>query len=228
MRYAVSSHPDVRDVRNTAERIRVLLLDDHPAVVDGLAGYLEHQPGIEVVARCTTVDSALASLQKVQPDVAIVDVKVGGGFTFELVTKARASLPDLKLIFITGHDDDVFMEKAFKVGAQGFVLKSEPLADIAQAVREVASGQRYVSKEARRRFGDSPASSRLALLTPREREVLLYVSQGKSAKEISRVLDISTWTVTNHKANIMAKLDIHNQVGLARFALATGLATDLR
>ena len=209
---------------------RILLLDDHPAILDGLAAFLESHDGLHVVGRFPEPRQALAGLLDARPEVAVVDIKVGGGFSFEFVEEAKRRLPELKLVFITGHDDDVFLEKAFEVGGLGFVLKSEPLDELVQAVRSVVKGERYVSAEARRRFGGgdgTTVSSRLALLTPREREVLKYVSQGMSAKEISKILNISTWTVTNHKANIMAKLDIHNQVGLARFAVATGLANNL-
>ena len=208
--------------------ITVLILDDHPAVLDGLASRLEAESDIHVVARCLTSEEALKALETASPSVAVVDVKVQAGFSFEFVKASLKRFPALKFIFITGHDDDLFVEKAFEVGALGFVLKSESLDQLVFAVRKVATGERYVSEETRRRFpslvSDSGVvSTRLSTLTPREREILKFVSMGLSAKEISAKLKISTWTVTNHKANIMAKLDIHNQVGLTRFAVSTGL-----
>lgn len=213
---------------------KILLLDDHPIILDGLAAFLDAQGDFKVVARCETPDQATAALTTTPPDVAIVDVKVQGGFSFEFVTAAKKLLPELRLVFITGHEDDVFIEKAFQAGALGYVLKSEPLTEVGNAVRSAVMGARYLSEEVRKRVSvddDEPNGSqvqtRLSLLTRREREVLHHVSQGRSAKEISEILKISTWTVTNHKANIMAKLDIHNQVGLTRFAVSTGLA-DLR
>ena len=216
--------------------IKLLILDDHPVILNGLASFLEAdvsgEESFKIVARAENPTEALALLKSTSPDVAIVDVKVQGGFSFEFVRSAVAHLPDLKLVFITGHEDDVFIEQAFQAGALGYVLKSEPLSEVSAAVRAAVKGERYLSPEVKKLVsmdqGDKTTfQTRLSLLTKREREVLHHVSQGKSAKEISELLKISTWTVTNHKANIMAKLDIHNQVGLTRFAVSTGLA-DLR
>lgn len=212
----------------------ILLLDDHPIILDGLAAYLDAQGDFKVVSRCETSELAMEALTKVQPDVAIVDVKVQGGFSFEFVLAAKKLQPNLRLVFITGHEDDVFIERAFQTGALGYVLKSEPLSEVGNAVRAAVKGERYLSELVKKRVSvdegeevGHQVQTRLSLLTRREREVLHHVSQGRSAKEISEILKISTWTVTNHKANIMAKLDIHNQVGLTRFAVSTGLA-DLR
>lgn len=212
-----------------SEAIRVLILDDHPVILDGLASYLEAQGEFKVVARCDSSEEALVRMRESSPEIAIVDVKVKGGFSFDFVDKAAVERPSMKLVFITGHDDDLFIEKAFQSGALGYVLKSEPLSEVVAAARSAVRGERYMSPEVQGRVtvegGEKDGvKTRLSLLTRREREVLHYVSQGRSAKEISEILKISTWTVTNHKANIMAKLDIHNQVGLTRFAVETGLA----
>jgi two-component system response regulator NreC len=211
--------------------IRILLLDDHPVILDGLAGYLEAQPDLTVVARCATAAEAMAALEAYAPQVAVVDIKLEGGYTFDFGAEALRRDPALKLVFITGHDDDLFVEKAFQSGALAYVLKSEPLTELVAAVHSAMNSERFVSPQTLKRFpqlGDpsqnEPVQTRLSLLTKREREILHHVSQGRSAKEISEILKISTWTVTNHKANIMAKLDIHNQVGLTRFAVSTGLA----
>ncbi len=208
--------------------ISILVLDDHPAVLDGIASRLGMESDFKVGALCATASEALSALATTKPHVAVVDVKVQAGFSFDFVEQALKTYPELKFIFITGHDDDLFVERAFEVGALGFVTKSESLDQLVKAVRHAALGERYVSEETLKRFPSlastgGAVSTRLSLLTPREREILKYVSQGLSAKEISTKLNISTWTVTNHKANIMAKLDIHNQVGLTRFAVSTGL-----
>lgn len=212
-------------------RCRVVILDDHPLILDGLAGHLE-SVGADVVARCGTAESAREAFDTLTPEVAIVDIKVNGQFTFELMAEVLRTAPELRVIFITGFDDDAFIERAFQLGALGFVLKSDPPDELARAISIVRAGRRYVSPTLLSRFPDlerddaSPiVTTRLATLTPREREILKLVSSGKSAKEISQILKISTWTVTNHKANIMAKLDIHNQVGLTRFAVSTGLVS---
>lgn len=213
--------------------IRVLLVDDHPAILDGLAAYLNAahgDPPLCVAGAFGTQEAALAALPELSPEVAVLDIKLQGSLAFSFVPAALALKPDLKVVFITGHDDDLFIERALQAGAMAYVLKTEPLAQIAAAIRAASRGERYFSDEIRARFSDidggreGELKTRVSLLTRREREVLHYVSQGLSAKEISETLKISIWTVTNHKANIMAKLGIHNQVGLTRFAVSTGLA----
>lgn len=220
--------------------VDILLLDDHPLILDGLAGFLEGQESLDpagsgrvrVVGRCATAASALAAVKSRELDAAILDIKVGGEFTFGLMAEALRLRPGLKVVCITGFDDDALIERAFQSGALGFALKSDPPDELLAALRSVLAGRRYLSPTLLARFpqlardqGAPVVTTRLARLTPREREVLALVSAGKSAKEISRLLNISAWTVTNHKANIMAKLDIHNQVGLTRFAVSTGLVT---
>ena len=122
------------------------------------------------------------------------------------------------------------MERAFEVGAEGFMLKSAVLKNIRQIILTVYNGSQYISHELTEQFAHLPQDStkqpvqtRLSCLTKREREILRFVSLGMSARQISQSLNISTWTVINHKANIMNKLGIRNQVGLARFAFATGV-----
>lgn len=185
-----------------------------------------------VVSRCATPAAARTALQVNQIDAAIIDIKVHGEFTFKLMTEAMSLHPRLRIVCITGYDDDAFIERAFAAGALGFALKSDPPKELMCALTTVMLGERYVSPSLLTRFstlvdGDEApvVTTRLTSLTPREREVLTLVSGGKSAKEISRLLNISAWTVTNHKANIMTKLGIRNQVGLTRFAVSTGLVS---
>jgi two-component system nitrate/nitrite response regulator NarL len=217
-------------VATVATLPRIILLDDHPLILDGLATFIANAGLGAVVGRYVDTESALASLAAAAPDVAIVDVKVHGSFGFAFAEGALAQMPALRVIFMSGHDDDAFVERAFELGASAYLLKTDAMEELTAAVEHVLRGQRYVSSEILGRFPridlapeDAAIPTRLALLTPREREVLRAVSEGKSVKEISRLLNISAWTVTNHKANIMAKLDIHNQVGLTRFAMSTGL-----
>lgn len=221
--------------------INVLLLDDHPLILDGLASFLESDGNpevkaggsVRVVARASSASEAMAAVKTSALDVAILDLKVRGEFTFGLIGEILQLKPELKVVCITGFDDDALIERAFQAGASGFALKSDAPEELSVALRRVMAGHRYVSPGLLTRFprlggdGDEPiVTTRLGLLTPRERQVLKLVSAGKSAKEISSELKISAWTVTNHKSNIMAKLDIHNQVGLARFAVSTGLAAE--
>jgi DNA-binding NarL/FixJ family response regulator len=214
-----------------ARTLRLAILDDHPVVLDGLANMIGSQPGQAIVARCTNPDEIFAVLQRERPDVLISDIKMPGANIFAVVKRARIEWPALKVLFLSGHDDDIFIERAFAAGAAGFVSKLASSEDIYAAIQTVAAGGRYISNDIKAKIktdegeaGGAGIQTRLSILTPREREILRHVSMGMSAREISQELKISTWTVTNHKANIMAKLGIHNQVGLTRFAVSTGLA----
>lgn len=203
--------------------MNVLILDDHPAVAHGLARFLIGH-GHVVVYQGGDPNAALLAAQAKKPDVALVDIKVNGGYSFDFARLAGATVPSMKLVFVTGHDDDVFVTKAMALGATGYVLKSAPLEDIQKAIESAARGKLFVSSGVAVR-SETGMMMRADQLTKREREILHYVSLGRSAREIAEALKISVFTVTNHKSNIMAKLDIHSQVGLTRFAIANGLAS---
>ena len=203
--------------------MNILILDDHPAVAHGLARFLTGH-GHSVVYQGGDPDVALREAKAKKPDLALVDIKVNGGYSFEFARLASSTVPDMKLIFVTGHEDDVFVTKAMELGAVGYVLKSAPLEDVQKAIESAALGKLYLSSGVSAR-SQSGTTFRTEQLTKREREILHYVSLGQSAREIADALKISVFTVTNHKANIMAKLDIHSQVGLTRFAIANGLAS---
>jgi DNA-binding NarL/FixJ family response regulator len=220
-----------------SQALRLVLLDDHPVVLDGMVNLIASQPGHVVVAHCTKASEILAILNRERPDIFISDIKMPGANIFEIVKQAKTAVPTLKVLFLSGHDDDIFIERAFSAGASGFVSKTDSSEDIYMAIQTVSAGGRYISSDIKAKLivpdthealsvsDSSPkVSTRLSILTAREREILKHVSMGMSAREISQELKISTWTVTNHKANIMAKLGVHNQVGLTRFAVSTGIA----
>ncbi len=214
-------------------QITVLIADDHAVVRQSIAAQLEAESDIHVVAQADNADSAVNQSLRLRPRVVLMDVDMPGLSAFSAAQVIHDRLPDTHVVFLSAFTHDSFVENAVKAKACGYVSKSEPIENVLQAVRDVAAGWVYFSADIKSRIVDSPSGPRLAprvntkasLLTPREIEILRYLAQGMSAKELAKVMKISPKTVDNHKTSLMAKLDIHNRVDLARFAFREGLAT---
>lgn len=212
-------------------RVSVVLADDHALVRDTLASWLRAAPGLEVVAVAKDAEEALAEAARHQPSVVLLDIDMPGLGCFEAARQIRVRCRDTRIVFLSAFFHDRYIEQALAVGASGYITKSEPPATVVQALRAVAAGTAYFSPdvEARIVFGADgltlakPVHSRAAGLSPREGEVLKYLARGLSKKEIAKVTHLSERTVNRHCANLMAKLDIHDRVELARFAIREGL-----
>jgi DNA-binding NarL/FixJ family response regulator len=161
----------------------------------------------------------------------VSDIRIGGQPCLPVLRQLRADHPQLKIVGITGIDDQTVLRQVLAAGLNGLVFKSDPVGELLVAVLAVSAGGRYFSSavQALQAAGRAGASSgdaeALARLTQRERQILKLVCSGISARLIAEELRISVWTVTNHKSNIMDKLGIRNQVGLTRFAIEAGLVT---
>ena len=214
-------------------RKKVVLIDDHEIVRLGLSQIINADQDFEVVGQCADAQAGLSLINQHRPDVVVVDINMPGNGSFEMAQVALRQYPSMKIVFLTAHNTDVNVERALASGAAGFVTKSESLTAIVTALREVTSGRApYLSDDVRGRMvvglrstpaGAPTVASRKSLLSPREVEVLCCVAQGQSAKQIASVLTISSKTVERHKSNIMAKLNLHTQVDLTRYAIREGI-----
>ena len=218
----------------TNSKKKVVLIDDHEIVRLGLSQIINAEPDFEVVGQCSEAQGGLALINQQHPDVVVVDINMPGNSAFEMAQVALRQFPALKIIFLTAHNSDANVERSLAAGAAGFITKSESLSAIVTALREVTTGhQPYLSQDVRTRMvsgirgaavsGQQHFASRKSLLSPREVEVLCCVAQGQSAKQIATVLAISSKTVERHKSNIMAKLNLHTQVDLTRYAIREGM-----
>ena len=211
--------------------IKVMIVDDHALVRDVLAERLAAETDIEVVATAPDAGTAVQLVREHGPDVVLMDIDMPGASPFEVAARLRIEAPALKLIFLSAFINDQYIDQALKVQAQGYLSKEEPAAEVIEAIRRAVRGATRFSKAVRDRIILEPGGVRLAsrpasrinLLTSREREVLGYLAAGMPKKEIARLLDISPKTVEKHCDHVMDKLDIHDRVKLARYAIREGL-----
>jgi len=197
--------------------IRILLIDDHPLVRDGLRARLETIPRFAVVAEAGNADEALKHAATQSIDLALVDINLGGMNGIDLTGRLNTLYPEIAVLMFSMHDKAEYVTQAIGAGARGYVLKDAPAIDIITAIDTVMSGAIYYSAGLSKRLS-RPLSPSL-LLTPREKDVLQRIATGKSNKHIARELDLSVRTIETHRLNIKRKLGIEGQADLIRFAL---------
>jgi DNA-binding NarL/FixJ family response regulator len=205
--------------------IRVLLADDHALVREGVKGLLERE-GFEVAGQASNGHELLHLAQKLQAEVAILDVGMPVLNGIDAARELRRISPKTKTILLTRHDEDHYVTEALQAGVRGYVLKSQVTGDLVHAIHQVCRGLVYLCPAvsgavvnayvAKRQLSGNP-------LTSRERQVLQLVGEGKSSKEAAILLGISLKTVESHRSRIMQKLDLHETASLVRYAIRQGL-----
>jgi len=216
----------------TTRGIRVLLADDHDLFRESLSEKLNREPDISVVGTVNNAEDALRTAVVCKPDIVLMDIDMPGMVSFEAARQIGERLRETRIVFLSAFIHDNYIEQALTVRARGYLSKREPYETLVNALREVASGNAYYSDEVQNRIVVSSEGahlspdykSRCATLTTREVEVLGYIARGLSTKEVAKVMHVSPRTADNHTTRIMAKLDIHSRVELARFAIREGLA----
>jgi two-component system, NarL family, response regulator NreC len=204
---------------------RVLLADDHALIRQGLKALLEKK-GFQVVGEASDGQEALRSVEKMKPDVAIIDISMpvlNGVDTARELKKVSAKT---KVILLTQHDEDQYVTESLRAGVNGYVLKSQAADDLVHAIQEVCCGSVYLSPRISRAVVDAYLSKALVPADPlsgRERQVLQLVGEGKSTKDIAVHLGISVKTAESHRSRLMKKLDIHETASLVRYAIRNGL-----
>jgi DNA-binding NarL/FixJ family response regulator len=214
------------------DAIKILVVDDHALVRGALCEHLQREPGLAVVATAATADEAITKTVECCPDVVLMDIDMPGMNCFNAARTIQSLRAETRIVFLSAFTHDRYIEQALEAKARGYLTKREPPEAVVAAIREVASGGAHFSEEVRSRIiiddrGAKLASeskSRASALTTREIEILQYVARGLSKKEIAATAHLSVKTVDRHCANLMDKLDIHDRVELARFAIREGLA----
>jgi DNA-binding NarL/FixJ family response regulator len=195
-------------------QVRVLIVEDHQVVADGLSALLNDQPDMTVVGTAATVVDSIARAQELMPDIVLVDFRLTDGTGADAGLGIRQVRPETKLIFLTREDSDAARFAAIEVGASAFIHKSQAAAEVVDAIRTVASGGTLFTPRTiatllnRRRAMDSQLES----LTPREKEVLRLMAEGKSSRDIGARLGISYTTVRTHIRSLGSKLGVHSKL----------------
>jgi DNA-binding NarL/FixJ family response regulator len=211
--------------------ITVFLADDHAVVRDGLKLLLESEPDIKVVGDAADGRSALQQLGRLHPDVAILDIAMPGLNGIEITQQLGQISPGTKVVILSMHSTQEHVFRSLKSGARGYLLKESAGIEVIKAVRSVQAGRRYLSHEISNQVVEGflqhgkemMAESPLERLSPREREILQMVVEGKSSAEIAEILFLSAKTVETYRSRLMQKLGISDIPSLVKFAIQHGL-----
>jgi DNA-binding NarL/FixJ family response regulator len=214
-------------------KIRVMLAEDHQTVREGLKLLVSAQDDMEIVGEAENGREAVQTAQKLLPDVLVMDVSMPELNGLKATVKIRESCPAVKVLTLTRHTDDGYLQELLRAGASGYVLKQSASTELLHAIRAVAAGGKYLdpaitgkvttgyASRARRLRGEAPKE-----MSERETEVLRLIALGHSNKEIAARLDLSVKTVEVHKANAMRKLGITSRIDIVRYAILQGWLQD--
>ena len=212
--------------------IKILLADDHEIVRYGLRCLIEEQPDMEVVGDAVNGRTAINLAHQLKPDVVIMDISMPDMNGIEATRRIRKEIPDTKVIVLSMHHKRQFVIDMLKSGVSGYILKTKVHGDLIRAIKAAVAGEVYLSSKitgimAHDVMSRLPTSekSAYAILTPREREVLQLISEGKSTKESALHLNVSIKTIESTRRQIMQKLDIHNVADLTKYAINEGITS---
>jgi DNA-binding NarL/FixJ family response regulator len=206
--------------------VRVVVVDDHPVVRRGLVDLLNAEPGLHVCAEAASHAEALATVGQQKPDLVVIDLSLGTESGLDLVTALASTYPNVRLLVLSAHDEQLFAERAVRAGAHGYIMKAAPAEELIAALRRVAGGGHYVSEKALERLFTSLSgrftnhdASAFDRLTDRERHVLGLVGKGLETKEIAAQLSLSVKTIETHYAHLKEKLGLKTGRELIRVAV---------
>lgn len=213
------------------QKIRVLVVDDHTIVRDGISALLALAGDIEVVGEAVNGNEALKMVSKLEPDVVLMDVAMPIMDGLEATRRISKDFPKTKVLVITQHDDKEYVFPVIESGASGLISKAGASSELASGIRAVYNGDSFLSPSVAKLLvenyqqtaGDRTHLDPYSRLTEREREILKLLAEGFGTQEIAEMLVITRKTVEGHKTNLMAKLGIHNKIDLVKYALRRGI-----
>lgn len=209
--------------------VRILLADDHALVRAGIRALLDAMPGVTVVGEVADGLEALAAIERLQPDLVLLDITMPGLNGLDATARVAREHPGVKVLILSMHSHEEYVMRALRAGASGYLLKDAATSELQLAIEAIARGDTYLSPTISRTLlaahlphaagAETPAPH---ALTPRQREVLTLVAQGLSTKEIAFALKRSIKTVEAHRAEVMKRLDVHDVPGLVKYAMRAG------
>ena len=211
--------------------IRVLLVDDHTILREGVCSLLAGEPDMSVVGEARDGLEAVEQVDQLEPDVVVMDMVMPRMNGLEATAQIKKRHPDVRILILSMYDDDEYVQQIFQAGAAGYVLKRVAAADLVRAIREVHGGSSFLYppiaakliEDYVRRVRGTEVKDADEPLTTREREVLKLIAEGNTNHQIAEQLTVSKKTIESHRANIMRKLDLHDVTELVKYALRKGL-----
>jgi DNA-binding NarL/FixJ family response regulator len=212
-------------------RLRIVLVEDHAILREGLKALIEIEPDFEVVGEFGSVDQCLAGLDQLQPDLVLVDLELPQRSGIELLAHVKHLVPTARKLVLTAHSGEEHVRAALNAGADGYVLKDSDSAELMSAIRAVSAGQQFLCEVVANKIlwgylsGGEPRrrAATAGSITGREREVLTRIARGQPNKFIARALGLSVKTIEKHRSNLMRKLNLHNAAAITLFAVRNGL-----
>lgn len=210
---------------------RILVVDDHPIIREGLAMRIATQPDLMVCGEAATEQEALRLVHETKPDLAIIDISLKNSNGIDLIKQIKSSSPSTKMLVFSGHQESLYAERALRAGASGYVNKQEPDEKMLEAIRSVLAGSLVVCPEVTKKLVDhalansSTMKSPIERLTDRELEILRMIGEGMTTSAIANRLYLSTHTIDTHRENIKRKLKLKNSGELMRAAVQWVLET---
>jgi DNA-binding NarL/FixJ family response regulator len=212
-----------------SRRLRVMLVEDHAILRQGLKALLETDSRVQIVGEASTVAQALTAIHMLNPSVVITDIGLPGRSGIDLIAALHEQRPEIPILVLTGQQSEICLNAALRAGARGFILKDASHGELVEGLLAVAAGQKFLcaalSGGILRDLADNMKedTAPMHLITRREREVLTRIAMGQSNKESARDLCLSVKTVAKHRSNLMRKLKLHNSAAVTMFALRHGL-----
>lgn len=217
-------------------QIRILVVDDHAVVREGIRYLLSKDAGFDVVGEASDGDEALALTRELEPDVVVLDISMPGMSGLDVIGQLRSQSPRSRVLVLSIHDHEEYVLQSVRSGAQGYLRKDTSPGELRNAIRTVSAGDSYFSPHVARQLSAALASehtnqerdAKLAELSSREREVLIEIAQGATSKEIAQRLGISVRTVESHREALTRKLGVRGVAALTRLAVDAGLIAESR
>ncbi len=216
-----------KDTAKTAEqKTRILVVDDHPIVQQGLAQLINEEPDLEVCAQAEDAPEAMSLIKGGRPDFVIVDISLKETSGMELIKDIKAAYPNLPVLALSMHDESLYAERSLRAGAKGYVMKSEATVKVVDAIRKILSGRIYVSDNVAGKMmskivggGPDVGASAIDRLSDRELEVFSLIGQGYSTRKIAQRLHLSIKTIETYRAHIKDKLNLADATELLQYAI---------
>jgi len=203
--------------------VKLLLVDDHPLVRDGVRVRLEAVPHFEVVGEAGDADAALQAARTLSPDLALMDIGMRGMNGIALTEKFAEEFPEIAVLVLSMHDNLEYVRQVIRAGARGYVLKDAPASELVEAIDAVLAGRPFYSAQLAMRMAEQAfMPTPVEALTPRERDILEGIAKGYANKRIADELGLSVRTVESHRLNLKRKLGIEGQAELVKFAVELG------